>query len=117
MFCFQCQESAGGKGCTKIGVCGKKDNVANLQDLLIYTLKGLSEYNQQARAAGLEEATTNGILLDGLFATITNANFDESAISRKIENALKARDNVKAKLEEKGVLKEKTYHDTGCIFG
>jgi hydroxylamine reductase len=117
MFCFQCQESAGGKGCTKIGVCGKKDNVANLQDLLIYTLKGLSEYNQQARAAGLEEATTNGILLDGLFATITNANFDESAISRKIENALKARDNVKAKLEEKGVLKEKTYHDSAVWTG
>lgn len=117
MFCFQCQESAGGKGCTKIGVCGKKDNVANLQDLLIYTLKGLSEYNQQARAAGLEEATTNGVLLDGLFATITNANFDESAISRKIENALKARDNVKAKLEEKGVLKEKTYHDSAVWTG
>ena len=53
MFCFQCQEAAGGKGCSKIGVCGKTDNVANLQDLLIYTLKGVSEFNQQARAAGL----------------------------------------------------------------
>lgn len=112
MFCFQCQEAAGGKGCTKIGVCGKKDNVANLQDLLIHTLKGVSEFNQQARKAGLNEASTNAVILDGLFATITNANFDANAIASKIENALKVRDQIKAALEAKGALADKPYHDS-----
>lgn len=117
MFCYQCQEAAGGKGCTKIGVCGKKDDVAGLQDLLIYTLKGLSEFNQQARKAGLAKAETNAVLLDGLFATITNANFDGEAIAKKIENALKVRDEIKATLEAKGALEQKTYHKSATWIG
>ncbi|MGX8796896.1 hydroxylamine reductase [Fusibacter sp. JL298sf-3] len=117
MFCYQCQEAAGGKGCTKIGVCGKKDDVAGLQDLLIYTLKGLSEFNQQARKAGLAKAETNAVLLDGLFATITNANFDGAAIAKKIENALKVRDEIKATLEAKGALEQKTYHKSATWIG
>lgn len=117
MFCYQCQEAAGGKGCTKIGVCGKTDNVANLQDLLIYTLKGVSEFNQQARAAGLNTAEADHVLLDGLFATITNANFDKNAISAKIENALKTRDAIKATLESSGKLEAKTYHDSAVWTG
>lgn len=110
MFCFQCQEAAGGKGCTKIGVCGKKDEVANLQDLLIFTLKGVAEYNQQARKAGIAEASTNQVMLDGLFTTITNANFDGNAIAGKIEKALQVRDAIKAQLESRGVLEAKSYH-------
>ncbi|GAU78149.1 hydroxylamine reductase [Fusibacter sp. 3D3] len=117
MFCYQCQEAAGGKGCTKIGVCGKTDNVANLQDLLIYTLKGVSEYNQQARAAGLNTVEADQVLLDGLFTTITNANFDKHAISAKIENAIKVRDAIKATLESNGKLAAKAYHDSAVWTG
>lgn len=115
MFCFQCQEAAGGKGCTKIGVCGKKDDVANLQDLLIYTLKGISEFNQQARKSGLAVEETNQVILDGLFTTITNANFDGNAIKVKIQNALAVRDKIKSTLESKGVLENKNYHKSATF--
>lgn len=117
MFCFQCQEAAGGKGCSKIGVCGKTDNVANLQDLLIYTLKGVSEFNQQARAAGLNTEKADHLLLDGLFATITNANFDANAIKDKIEGALIVRDEIKATLEAAGKLASKAYHPSATWTG
>lgn len=117
MFCFQCQEAAGGKGCTKIGVCGKKDDVANLQDLLIYTLKGVSEYNQQARKAGVAVEATNQVVLDGLFATITNANFDANAIKVKIEKALATRDGIRSTLEAKGALASKNYHQSALWTG
>lgn len=112
MFCYQCQEAAGGKGCSKIGVCGKTDNVANLQDLLIFTLKGVSEYNQQARAAGLNTAKADHVILDGLFATITNANFDHNAIKDRIEGALALRDEIKETLASAGKLEAKTYHES-----
>ncbi len=115
MFCFQCQEAAGGKGCQKIGVCGKTSEVANLQDLLIYTLKGLAAYNVQARQVGLNTAVTDHIILDSLFATITNANFDKKAISDKIEVAMLERDKVKALLLEKGKLEDKNYHDSATF--
>lgn len=117
MFCYQCQEAAGGKGCTKIGVCGKTDDVANLQDLLIYTLKGLSEYNQQARVAGLNTPESDAVMLDGLFATITNANFDHSAITAKITGAIAMRDAVRKTLEEAGKLESKAYHDSALWTG
>ncbi|MBM7562032.1 hydroxylamine reductase [Fusibacter tunisiensis] len=112
MFCYQCQEAAGGKGCTKIGVCGKTDDVANLQDLLIYTLKGLSEFNQQARKAGINKPEADAVILDGLFATITNANFDHNAIAAKITGAIQMRDAVKKDLETAGKLDSKVYHDS-----
>ncbi|MBE0449503.1 MAG: hydroxylamine reductase [Clostridia bacterium] len=117
MFCYQCQEAAGNKGCTKIGVCGKTDDVANLQDLLIYTLKGVSEYNQQARKAGLNDSSSDAVILDGLFATITNANFDHSAITAKITGAVAERDRVKAALEAAGKLEDKVYHDSAVWTG
>lgn len=116
MFCFQCQEAAGGKGCSRVGVCGKTDNVANLQDLLIYTLKGVSEFNQQARKANLNTAKADYVLLDGLFATITNANFDKNAIASKIENALLVREEIKSTLKENGVLENKAYHASATWF-
>ncbi len=112
MFCYQCQEAAGGKGCSKIGVCGKTDDVANLQDLLIFTLKGVSEFNQQARQAGLNTEKADHVLLDGLFATITNANFDGNAIKDKIEGALAVREEIKSALTNAGKLAEKAYHDS-----
>jgi hydroxylamine reductase len=76
MFCYQCQEAAKGTGCTIAGVCGKKEDLANMQDLLIYVLKGVSIYATKARELGIENEKANKIVFDGLFMTITNANFD-----------------------------------------
>lgn len=112
MFCHQCQESMKNIGCNlAVGVCGKTSEVANLQDLLIYTIKGVAEFNQQARKEGLNQPTTNRLIMDALFSTITNANFDGEAISDRIEKALHERDKIKRLLEEKGVLANKTYPD------
>jgi len=73
MFCYQCQEAAKGTGCTIKGVCGKTDDVANLQDLLLYTMKGISFYSSKARTIGIEDSEVNNFIMNGLFATITNA--------------------------------------------
>lgn len=77
MFCNQCQETFNSSGCTKNGICGKKGEVADLQDKLIYVLKSISFYNLKARAAGLNEEATDRFILDGFFATLTNTNFDK----------------------------------------
>lgn len=117
MFCFQCQEAAGGKGCTKIGVCGKTDNVANLQDLLVFLLKGVSVYNKIARANGLADKATNRLIVEGLFTTITNANFDQDAFVKRIEETLNARDAIKAKLVAAGVALPAELHESATWTG
>ncbi|WP_077369633.1 hydroxylamine reductase [Anaerosalibacter sp. Marseille-P3206] len=111
MFCYQCQETAKGKGCTIQGVCGKTSDVANLQDLLIYTLKGISILGLKADEINMCIPEVDKMLVDGLFMTITNANFDEDRFIKKIKEALKIRDELKAKLEVKGVKLEKL-HDS-----
>ena len=95
MFCFQCQETAGCKGCTQVGVCGKKPEVAGLQDLLIYVTKGLAAVTTALRKAGktVSDAVNDRVTLN-LFITITNANFDEEAIADAVEETLR----VKAEL-------------------
>jgi hydroxylamine reductase len=98
MFCNQCQETFNVKGCTKNGVCGKKGEVADLQDRLIYVLKSISFYNQKARAAGLNEEATDRFILDGFFATLTNTNFNKQAIESYINKGFEIRDSIKAKL-------------------
>jgi len=103
MFCYQCQEAAGGKGCTQIGVCGKTDNVARLQDVLVYTLKGVAIFSKAAREAGMNVKAAEHIILDGLFATITNANFDKNALKVKVENAISMREELKQALETAGI--------------
>lgn len=96
MFCYQCQEALKGTGCNlTVGVCGKTADVANLQDLLIYTLKGVALYNQQARKKGLNRPKTNRLIIEGLFTTITNANFDFDAIVQRIKDALAEREYIK----------------------
>lgn len=80
MFCYQCQETAKGTGCTMRGVCGKTADVSNLQDLLIYTIKGISVYTLEARKGGIATPEADKFIMDGLFATITNANFDKSTL-------------------------------------
>lgn len=103
MFCFQCQEAAHGTGCTKAGVCGKTGEVANYQDLLIYVTKGLAWYASKAEEEGVEAGKTDRVILDALFSTITNANFDGSAILDRVHQVLALRRKLKVKLEEKGV--------------
>lgn len=102
MFCFQCQEAAGGTGCTKVGVCGKPSDVANLQDLLLFVLKGIAIYNKEARAMNINSKHTDALIFDGLFATITNANFDREAFIERIETALEVRDLIKKEIEKQG---------------
>ena len=80
MFCNQCEETLNVKGCTKHGVCGKKGEVADLQDRLLYVLKSISFYNLKARETGLNEEATDRFVLDGFFATLTNTNFDRQEI-------------------------------------
>ncbi len=116
MFCYQCQETAGGKGCTRVGVCGKKPETANLQDLLIYSLKGLAAFSSQARKHGMVDDETDRIILDGLFATITNANFDSEAIKNRIEKVLKKRDEIKTTLAEHGKLADSKNLDSETFF-
>ncbi|MBO8172480.1 MAG: hydroxylamine reductase [Bacillaceae bacterium] len=112
MFCHQCQEALKNMGCNvSAGVCGKTNEVANLQDLLIYTLKGVAAMNQEARKAGINRPETDRIILDGLFSTITNANFDEESISNRIEKALQERESIKQALKERGMLAQKAYPD------
>ena len=91
MFCYQCQETAGGKGCTLRGVCGKNENVAALQDLLIYTLKGIAERVVRNSLNAANYPQLNRAVMTSLFMTITNANFDDEAINRQIDELLALR--------------------------
>ena len=116
MFCYQCQETAGGKGCSKVGVCGKPSDVANLQDLLVYTLKGVAYFNLLARDKGLNKKKNDRLVLDGLFATITNANFDKKAFVERIGEALKARNEIRSRLENEGMTFE-NLHDSAVWMG
>ncbi|MCD6441784.1 MAG: hydroxylamine reductase [Candidatus Marinimicrobia bacterium] len=94
MFCFQCQETAKNSGCTLRGVCGKRESTSNLQDLLIYVLKGISSV---AEAAGDTDPKTGLFIAQSLFTTITNANFDNDVFIARIREALKLREELKEK--------------------
>ena len=91
MFCFQCQETAGNKGCTKVGVCGKDENTANSQDLLIYVTKGLAEVLNKIQNV---DSKYYDLISNNMFVTITNANFDEEDILDKVEETIKAKDEL-----------------------
>ncbi len=103
MFCFQCQEAAKGTGCTKIGVCGKTDQVSNLQDLLIYVAKGVSFYANIGRENNLKTAKADKYIFEALFATITNANFDGKKIIAKIEEGFGVRTDLKKELQSNNI--------------
>ena len=89
MFCYQCQETAGNKGCTKVGVCGKSADLANMQDLLIYVTKGLSEVTTRLRQEGktISKEVNHYVTLN-LFTTITNANFDDDVFYARVKETL-----------------------------
>lgn len=107
MFCYQCQEAAKGTGCTVRGVCGKTEDTANLQDLLIYTLKGISIYGVKAREAGIKDRQVDRFIAESLFSTITNANFDKESFIKRIREGIELRESLKEKLiNETGQVKD-----------
>ena len=103
MFWFQCQEAAKGKGCDYKGVCGKTEDVANMQDLLIYALKGLAFYTIEAKKADIYKPSVSKFIVDGLFATITNANFDKDVFIEKVRRTIELRISIGNELEKAGV--------------
>jgi len=100
MFCYQCSEASKGVGCTIKGVCGKNDEVATLQDCLVYTLKGLSYVAIKAREKGIDTSEADLFVLEGLFSTITNVNFDPERFVEYNKKALKLRDELAEKVGE-----------------
>ncbi len=102
MFCYQCEQTAKGEGCTKIGVCGKPSDVAALQDLLIHALKGLSLYAVEGRKAGISKPEVNKLTCEAVFSTLTNVDFDPDRFLPLIHGAVKLRDNLKKEIGEKG---------------
>ncbi|QAA30602.1 hydroxylamine reductase [Clostridium manihotivorum] len=102
MFCYQCQEAAGCKGCTIKGVCGKTEDVAKSQDLLIYVVKGLAVVNNEGRKVGVTSKKADNFIVDSLFATITNANFDRDVFISRIREGLALREELKAEVAKAG---------------
>jgi len=116
MFCYQCQETAKGTGCTIKGVCGKTDDVANLQDLLIFMLKGISIYSMEARKAGIENPQINHFIMESLFTTITNANFDKESFIPRIKKALVYRSEMKTTVEKAGIKMPEVLHESASWY-
>ena len=107
MFCFQCQETAGCTGCTQFGVCGKSPDLARMQDLLVYTTKGLSEVTTRLRKEGKEISTEiNHFITLNLFTTITNANFDDEIFYERVKRVLEIKEDLLNKLSNKEGLSE-----------
>jgi hydroxylamine reductase len=97
MFCFQCQETAKNTGCTVKGVCGKPEETANLQDLLIFVFKGISVYDEKLKEVGAADRTNDRFIAEGLFATITNTDWDNARFTAMIRDGLQRRDQLKTK--------------------
>lgn len=107
MFCYQCQETAGCKGCTMSGVCGKKPDVAAMQDLLVYVTKGISAVTTALRQEGKQvSAEINHLITLNLFTTITNANFDKESIEARIRATLTEKDVLLAQITDPSGLPE-----------
>ncbi len=113
MFCYQCQETAGCTGCTKVGVCGKSPDIARMQDLLIYTTKGLSEITTRLRAEGIKVGgDVNHLITLNLFTTITNANFDDKVFYDRVKMTLNVKNDLLEKLNSKENLSDAALWDS-----
>lgn len=105
MFCYQCQETANCSGCTVSGICGKKPDTANMQDLLVYVTKGISAVTTRLRAEGKQiDKNVNHLITLNLFTTITNANFDKDVIVERIKTTLKVKENLLKEVSDKSAL-------------
>jgi hydroxylamine reductase len=102
MFCFQCEQTAKGEGCTKIGVCGKQPDVAILQDLLIYATKGLSLFAREGRKVGVTDARANAFTCEAIFSTLTNVDFDPERFVTLIHEAVSLRNALKENVAKAG---------------
>ena len=102
MFCFQCEQTAKGEGCTKVGVCGKKPEVAAMQDLLIYAVKGLSLYAVEARKKNVLDNSVSHFTCEAVFSTLTNVDFDPNRFADMVNTCVKLRDDLKQKLVAAG---------------
>ena len=111
MFCFQCQETAKNEGCTVKGVCGKTDEVSNLQDVLVFAAKGVAAYSSQLRNAGKRYDKVDEYLFRSLFISITNANFDGAEIIEAIKEGVNLRNFLKSELEKAGIALEPKYEN------
>ncbi|MDT8284923.1 MAG: hydroxylamine reductase, partial [Thermovirgaceae bacterium] len=100
MFCYQCEQTAKGTGCTSVGVCGKSPEVANLQDLLVFVCKGISSYAHRARKLGVKDRDVDLFIVEALFTTITNVNFDEERMESLIERAVDIRKKARSLYEK-----------------
>ncbi|MBF0389728.1 MAG: hydroxylamine reductase [Desulfamplus sp.] len=117
MFCFQCQETAKGTGCTVKGVCGKEDSTANLQDLLIFNLKGIAVLATKGKAAGVDVIKEAGqFVTQGLFTTITNVNFNDANLIQWIKKAQEFKKGLKSKVEGKCSCSCSTNLDDSAIW-
>ncbi|MBP1753584.1 MAG: hydroxylamine reductase, partial [Geobacteraceae bacterium] len=108
MFCHQCEQAAKGVGCDAMGVCGKKPEVAALQDNLLYGLKGLAFFADKARALGAKDPAIDRFILEGLFSTVTNVDFDPA----RLESVMKQCSELKEKAES---LYEKAFKEKNGI--
>ncbi len=102
MFCYQCEQTAKGEACTRMGVCGKDSDVAALQDLLVYAVEGLSQVAAEARKAGILDSEVNGFTVEALFSTLTNVDFDPHRFPVLLERCVSLREGLKAKLRAAG---------------
>ena len=102
MFCYQCEQTTKGEGCIKIGVCGKTPEVSALQDLLIYAVKGLSLVAVEARKVGINDDAVNRFTCEAVFSTLTNVDFDPQRFVKLIDECVKLRDDLKAKVAAGG---------------
>lgn len=112
MFCFQCQETAKNEGCTVKGVCGKTDEVSNLQDVLVFVAKGVAAYSSQLRNAGKRYDKVDEYLFRSLFISITNANFDGAEIIEAIKEGVNLRKFLKSELEKEGIALDPKFENT-----
>ena len=102
MFCNQCEQAAKGEGCTKIGVCGKEPGLADLQDLLIYVLQGLSQVSVEGRRVGVTDSEVNLFVCEATFSTLTNVNFDTERFIQLIKKGVALRESLKVRVKQAG---------------
>ncbi|SEU11580.1 hydroxylamine reductase [Paenibacillus sp. NFR01] len=117
MFCYQCQETAKGTGCTIQGVCGKTSEVAGLQDVLIYTLKGISIFAAKGRELGMTDPAGDKFIIENMFSTITNANFDGAGFVERIRSGLALRDQWRSRLANLDAVPALSGHDAAVWTG
>ena len=104
MFCFQCQETAKGTGCTVQGVCGKKSDLSAMMDMLMFAVRGIAVLATGLRRSGKEvDREVDHLILDALFSTITNANFDKTSIEARVDRAFAVRDKLKQQAADAGL--------------